>query len=204
MKIYILNDSFYVRRSGLDNAGILRTKLFNKHGLQTQFVTYKLDLNARFGLETVADLTPNYLNMYEDLMERPATSNPIDIKTIMLPNIAQDYIDENGRELHLTDGQTIKLQPGIDHKTLLLWTEIAANGQTTRMKFFDPRGQHIGTEYFSPDDQQLYLREFVSTTTPTKLWTTVTATGQTTYRFHTADNQEHMFNSEAALQAFWG
>lgn len=72
-------------------------------------MTYKLDLNARFGLETVADLTPNYLNMYEELMERPTTSNPIDIKTIMLPNIAQDYIDENGRELHLTDGQTIKL-----------------------------------------------------------------------------------------------
>ena len=186
MKIYILNDSFYVRRSGLDNAGILRTKLFNKHGLQTQFVTYKLDLNARFGLGTVADLTPNYLNMYEELMERPTTSNPIDIKTIMLPNIAQDYIDENGRELHLTDGQTIKLQPGIDHKTLLLWTEIAVNGQ-----------------YFSPDDQQLYLREFVSTTTPTKMWTTVTATGQTTYRYRTADNQEHMFDSEAAIQAFW-
>lgn len=203
MKIYILNDSFYVRRSGLDNADILRTKLFNKHGLQTQFVTYKLDLNARFGLETVADLTPNYLNMYEELMERPTTSNPIDIKTIMLPNIAQDYIDENGRELRLTDGQTIKLQPGIDHKTLLLWTEIAVNGQTTRMKFFDPRGQQIGTEYFSPDDQQLYLREFVSTTTPTKLWTSVTATGQTTYRYRTADNQEHMFDSEAALQAFW-
>lgn len=148
MKIYILNDSFYVRRSGLDNAGILRTKLFNKHGLQTQFVTYKLDLNARFGLGTVADLTPNYLNMYEELMERPTTSNPIDIKTIMLPNIAQDYIDENGRELHLTDGQTIKLQPGIDHKTLLLWTEIAVNGQTTRMKFLIHVGNKSGLNIF--------------------------------------------------------